>query len=67
MGVSELFSDKRISPTLKKGGTVLQVPLFKGDLGGSWHLLQAVKLDKTASKAKPPPKHVISPARVEVY
>jgi hypothetical protein len=31
---------------LKKGGTRLKVPLFKGDLGGSYDLLLTIELLK---------------------
>jgi hypothetical protein len=34
---------------LQKGGTGFKVPLLKGDLGGSWHLQQAVRLDQPSS------------------
>jgi hypothetical protein len=33
-------------PPLKKGGTRLKVPLFKGDLGGSYDLLLTIELFK---------------------
>jgi hypothetical protein len=44
---------KRLAP-LKKGGSRLEVPLFKGDLGGSYDRLLAVRTFQPSFEFTPP-------------